>query len=306
MATADDKDNQVGFNCFALNVMLSGPGDVRPQLDLIEKVSYDWNRERAISSSVVLLPRHWSTDSVSSFTLGLDGQAEINRQLVDQADIVFAVFHAKLGTATPRAVSGTAEEIDKAIEDGLRVHVFFSEAPIPHDHDTEQYAALRRFRQSLGSRGLYRTFTTEDDLRGLIRQSLETDIAAINAGASGTSETNGRIGAQLVARYDFREVTESDRNGRVRTRKAGERIVIRNEGDQAAFNVTLTLEPVGQGDAPTLHTEDRNPPFFEVIAPHSEVSVITGLHMGVAHTQKATLRWEEDDEPHEFVHSMTL
>lgn len=296
----------MGFNCFALNVMLSGPGDVQPQLELIEKVVYAWNRERAASSSVVLLPRHWSTDSVSSFTLGLDGQAEINQQLVDQADIVFAVFHSKLGTATPRAVSGTAEEIDKAIQDGLRVHVFFSEAPIPHDHDAEQYAALKQFRQSLSDRGLYRTFMTEDDLRGLVRQSLETDIAAINAEPVEATEESSRSGAQLVARYEFREVTESDRNGRVRTRKAGERIVVRNDGEQAAFNVTLRLEPVGQGDAPLLHTEDRKPPFFEVIAPHSEVSVITGLHMGVAHTQRAILQWEEGAAPQEFVHTLTL
>lgn len=296
----------MAFTSLAVNVMLSGPGDVRPHLDLIEKVIYDWNRERAIHSSVVLLPRHWSTDTVSSFSLGLDGQAEINRQLVDQADIVFAVFHAKLGTPTPRAVSGTAEEVEKAIEDGLPVHVFFSEAPVPHDHDPDQYAALRRFRESLGPRGLYRAFTTEDDLRGFVRQSLEADVAVINADPAETPVTGKQSGAQLTARYDFREVTETDAKGRTRTRKKGERIVVRNDGDRTAYNVTVKLEPVGQGDAPFLHTEDRDLPYFEAIAPGTEVGIITGLHMGVALTQRVILRWEEEHEPREYSHTLTF
>ncbi|WP_222697814.1 hypothetical protein [Rhodococcoides corynebacterioides] len=58
------------FTVAALNVMLSGPGDVKPYLDIVEGVVNDWNRERSKYSSAVLIPRHWSTDSVSSFSLG--------------------------------------------------------------------------------------------------------------------------------------------------------------------------------------------------------------------------------------------
>lgn len=297
------------FSCAALNVMLAGPGDVRPHLELIERVAYEWNRERTEHSSVILLPRHWSTDSVSSFSLGEGGQAEINKQLVDKADIVFAIFHAKLGTKTPRAVSGTAEEIEKAIADGLTVHVFFSEEPLPYTHDRDQYAALTKFRESLESRGLYRTFVTEDELRGLVRQSLETDVAVFNAPTT-ESASSGSVagGAKLSARYDYREVTESDSRGRVRTRKKGEKIVIRNDGDATAHHVTLQIEPRGDGEAPLLFKDGGGEaPTFDAIAPGTEVGVLTALHMGVALTQHVTLTWQDDDgENHTFSHTMTL
>lgn len=297
------------FSCAALNVMLAGPGDVRPHLELIERIAYEWNRERTEHSSVILLPRHWSTDSVSSFSLGEGGQAEINKQLVDKADIVFAVFHAKLGTKTPRAVSGTAEEIDKAIADGLTVHVFFSEEPIPYTHDRDQYAALTKFRESLESRGLYRTFVTEDELRGLVRQSLEADISAFNAPASQSASSSSVAGgAKLSARYDYREVTESDSRGRVRTRKKGEKIVIRNDGDATAHHVTLKIEPRGDGEAPLLFNDgDGEAPTFDAIAPGTEVGVLTALHMGVALNQYVTLTWKDNDgESQTFSHTITL
>lgn len=286
--------------------MLAGPGDVRPHLELVERVSYEWNRERSAHSSVVLLPRHWSTDAVSSFSLGMDGQAEINKQLVEKADIVFAIFHARLGTSTPRSLSGTAEEIEQAISGGLPVHVFFSEQPISYGHDASQLAALQKFRASLGQRGLYRTFTTEDDLRGLIRQSLESDVVRLNAPTeAATLDKNEE--ARLHARYDFREVTETDSRGRVRTRKKNERIVIRNDGEATAYNVTLQIEPRGDGRAPLLHTGDGNPPTFEAIAPNTEVGVTTALFMGVAQTQNVTLHWDDENgNPHEYSHSMTL
>ena len=41
---------------------------------------------------------------------GHDAQSVINTQLVDQADILFGVFYARLGMKTQRWISGTAEE----------------------------------------------------------------------------------------------------------------------------------------------------------------------------------------------------
>jgi hypothetical protein len=280
----------VPFNCLALNVMLSGPGDVSVPIETIENVLYDWNRERATSSSIVLLPRHWSTDGVSSFSLGADGQAEINNQLVEQADIIFSVFHARIGSATARSVSGTAEEIDKAIERGIRVHVFFSTAAIPHSHDADQFAALKRFKASLGARGLYREFLTDDDLRGLVRQSLEADIVAFN---SADQVSTSRDGVRLISRYEYRDVVETDSSGRVQTRKHSQRIVIRNEGGATASDVTLRFDPVSDGSVPILLTQDQSAAHFAAMDPESEVSVPIALPWGTASNQRATLTWFE-------------
>lgn len=296
----------MSFRCDALNVMLSGPGDVDAQIKVVEDVIYAWNRERAKSSSVVLLPRHWSTDAVSSFSLGAGGQAEINQQLVKEADIVFALFHARLGTATQNAVSGTAEEVEQAIEGGLPVHVFFSTAPVPHTVDVEQFTALKTFKESLSGRGLFSEFTTDDDLRGLVRRSLEADVTAFNAAADTSATVAASKGAvKLSAHYDYREVTETDSRGRVRTRKTRERIVIRNDGDAPAYNVTMNLEPIGEGSSPMVFPAEGDVVHFETIAPHGEVSVPVALTFGVAQVQRAVFTWSEEGEQKEFSHTLT-
>ena len=51
-------------------------------------------------------------------------QSILNRQLVDEADIVVGLFHSRLGQPTSRGASGTAEEIDRSVERGVKVHVF--------------------------------------------------------------------------------------------------------------------------------------------------------------------------------------
>lgn len=292
------------FNTLSLNVMLSGPGDVLPHLHVIESVVNDWTRERAQMSGISLIARHWSNSTVSSFSLGQGGQAEINQQLVDEADIVFAVFHSKLGTATATAASGTAEEIDKAIESGHRVHVFFSRQPIPHDHDADQFAALKEFKAALGDRGLYREFATDDELRGLVRAHLEADIPHFEMPVPESVPTTA--GAQLDGRYDYREVTETDSKGRLKTRKKGERIVIRNSGDATASNVTVELEPIGDGSAPYILTADRASIVFEAIAPNTEVSIPIAMTFGTAQSFKVSFSWDEKGEPHEFSHTMTM
>ncbi|MGW5322548.1 hypothetical protein [Rhodococcus pyridinivorans] len=146
---------------------------------------------------------------------------------------------------------------------------------------------------------------TEDDLRGLVRQSLEADVAAFNAPAAEAASPGS---AKLSARYDYREVTESDSRGRVRTRKKGERVVIRNDGDATAHNVTLHIEPRGDGEALHLFNDSGSDvPTFEAIAPGTEVGVLTALHMGVALTQHVTLRWQDDEgKDHTYSHTITL
>lgn len=52
---------------------------------------------------------------------------------IDDADVVFALFDSRLGTPTPDAISGTAEKINRAVELGKPVHVYFSTAPLPRD-----------------------------------------------------------------------------------------------------------------------------------------------------------------------------
>ena len=86
-------------------------------------------------------PWRWESSAVPM--MGTQPQRLINAQGVDKSDIVISMFAGRLGSATPDAISGTAEEIDRALEAGKPVHLYFSTAPLPSDVNTEQLDALR-------------------------------------------------------------------------------------------------------------------------------------------------------------------
>lgn len=100
------------------------PGWVHRRLTQVKQALSGWNGDRAESAEVILLPRDWRSDAIPRVGVG-SGQGVINEQLADGADIVIALFDSRLGQATADAVSGTAEEIQRAIEAGKHVHVWF-------------------------------------------------------------------------------------------------------------------------------------------------------------------------------------
>lgn len=118
-----------------LEVLVASPGDVPAQRLVVQTEVEAWNRSAiARSLGVRLEARLWELDGVPELGTG-DAQEVLNRQLLNRADIVIALFHARLGTPTARAESGTAEELQGAIQRGLHVHVFVNQADISRDHD---------------------------------------------------------------------------------------------------------------------------------------------------------------------------
>ena len=99
------------FPSTVLKVLIASPGDTRSLRDEVERALHEWNGDRAEASGAILLPRRWETNAVPLVT-GTDGQSVINSQLVSDVDIVIGIFHATLGRPTPRAASGTAEELE--------------------------------------------------------------------------------------------------------------------------------------------------------------------------------------------------
>src|SRR4051794_21876616 len=122
-----------------LSVLIASPGDTAADRDAVEDAIRSWNSDHTMRRKVHLLRLRWELGAVPLVGQG-DAQQVINEQFADEADIVIAVFNSRLGQATKRAVSGTAEEILRARDRGAAVHVFFSDAPIPRDHDPDQLA----------------------------------------------------------------------------------------------------------------------------------------------------------------------
>jgi hypothetical protein len=266
------------FAATVVKVLIASPGDTVELRDAVEEVLHEWNGTRSGGAGVVLLPRRWETDAVAEYSLA-DAQTVINAQLVDDADIVIGIFHTRLGTATPRAASGTAEELGRSFEAGKRVHVYFSEMPISHSHDRAALAALDEFKVGIRARGLF------GSLKDHVRRAIEADLAFLNLAAPSAT---GPAGSSL--RASFLHVREPDKRGRIRSTK--ERIELVNDGRVAAEGVTYEMLAVGRNSHAPIVNHDGEP---FTVAPNGGTFVIPVLrYAGTSTNIKLHLRWFEN------------
>lgn len=157
-----------------VTVLVASPGDALPERGIVRDRLVDWNIERGRREQVHLAPWLWERHATAE--VGGRPQAIINRQAVDQADVVVAFFDSRLGSSTGVDVSGTAEEIRRAHELGKPVHVYFSNEPIPRDADMDQLAALREFKEELATNALLGEYSDPADLAGQVIRAIERDI----------------------------------------------------------------------------------------------------------------------------------
>ncbi|MFI9452591.1 DUF4062 domain-containing protein [Amycolatopsis sp. NPDC052450] len=202
----------MGYTAHVLRVMIASPGDVTEARDAIEKAIYGWNTANAHHKHIILQPWRWESASVP--VLGGHPQELINAQGVDESDIVFAVFGSRLGSPTPAAVSGTAEEIQRANDQGKPVHLYFSTAPLPSDVDTTQLDALRAFKRDLQGRGLLGEFDNPSDLAHQVRQAIDHDIAKLAVEVP-TNASNTGVDFDVQPQQE-REFSGTDKRGKAK------------------------------------------------------------------------------------------
>lgn len=278
------------FAANVVRVLIASPRDTSDLREVVEQALHQWNGDRAEGAEVVLLPRRWETNAVPEVT-GSDGQTVINRQLVDSADIVIAIFNTMLGTETPRAASGTAEELGRAHAAGKPVHVYFSSMPLPRDHDREALAVLEAFKAEIGKLSLYGSFDTPGSLREQVRRAIEFDVQALDLDGPRSTQSAGH--AALRAEYLFAR----EPNGRGKLTTTRQRLRITNDGSGAAVDTHIEMEPLEEGlNAPIVHGSTG--PF--TIPPQGGVyDLPILLYAGSASSIKVTYRWTENEEPHE-------
>lgn len=285
-------------------VVIASPGDAAEERTTVRDVLVDWNISRGRREGVALLPWLWERHAVPR--MGDRPQALINSQAVDQADIVVAFFDSKLGSATGLDVSGTAEEINRGIDMGKPVHVYFSEEALPRDVDHEQLAALRDFQQELQERGVLGSYSDPKDLAAQVVGAVEADLAEADWSTSQARPGAGEVrGADL--RWEHRQEREpyQDSKGRLKHRTKVNDLVVTNEGDADAEEMTFTVEPVG----------DTNFAFPD--SPTEPVTVHQGSSMGwlliptpsfgnSGNTVKIEAKWTEGGDPKEHTRTVVL
>lgn len=161
-------------------VLIASPSDVREERQLVADVIQDWNSAHSKATGVIVQPIRWELDAVPQ--LGDRPQAIINRELVEGADMVVALFSERLGAPTGVAESGTAEEIERLRLADKNVMVYFSRAPLSREHDPEELKRLDEYKKRLMSEGLYCEFENPNDLRRLVSRHLASVMAGVTNG----------------------------------------------------------------------------------------------------------------------------
>lgn len=202
------------------NVMTAGPDDVATERRVARDVILEWNAIHAYDRRLVLMPVGWETHS--SPMTGDRPQGIINKQIVETADLLIAIFWTSLGSPTGESPSGTVEEIEKHVGAGKPAMVYFSSAPVHLDSvDDAKYRALKKFRDEQKGKILYETYDGIGEFREkLTRQLAQTVIRNFAADAAQADETDTVVSTRSApslsdAAKELLIEVARDQNGRV-------------------------------------------------------------------------------------------
>jgi len=156
-----------------LNIFFCGPGDVAKELSIAADVVDEWNQNHFDLLNCGLKLLNWKSDAAPS--MAERGQALINHELADSADLLVAVFWRRFGTPTGMHDSGTAEEVTRAMAREKPVMLYFSDIEAPMiEEDLEQSAKLQDFRAKASATGLPWSFRSQEQFRESFKQHLNT------------------------------------------------------------------------------------------------------------------------------------
>mgnify|MGYP005748238913 CR=1 FL=1 len=175
-----------------INVVIASPGDLIEERGLLlnkleRKFRTDKHEDLCQHRLIV---NGW--EDLSSQT----GYAQdvINEKIINNMDIVIAVFKHKLGTPTinqdtgkERFASGTAEEIlfaldNKSGKGPLGMVYFYSTPPNPsfeaenYDKMKDEWDRLKAFKASIQNKVIYKPFTTKEELMEMVSRDLMNNI----------------------------------------------------------------------------------------------------------------------------------
>ncbi|GGK48479.1 hypothetical protein [Nocardia camponoti] len=193
---------------------------------------------------------------------------------------MIALFDSKLGQETDNAVSGTAEEIERAAATGKPVHVWFSDEPIDRRTSPAELTRLQNFREELQGKGLLGVYADLNDLAYKVRDAVESDISKLGL----SSPAVVRKGEHAMPRLHVER--EVDYRGKERTY-----VVVENKSGATTAN-ELQVD-LGEWEQ-SVYRESRAA--FD-LPPFQKIRWTAGFHMGLPSQIVAKLKWIEGAEP---------
>ncbi|HCA09875.1 hypothetical protein [Chryseobacterium sp.] len=202
-------------------ILIASPSDVDEEREVVSRIIQDWNDLNSYNKKIVLLPVKWETHSVPSY--GIRPQEAINKQIVDECDLLVGFFWTKVGTPTGEDLSGTIEEIRRVSAAGKPVMLYFSKrGKDPSQIDLQQLDSLNKFKEETYKIALVENYNSIVDFRDKLSRQLEMKIRELQEkkisskdliNFSFIEQTTGKlIGKTLEIDFDIIEATEKKFN----------------------------------------------------------------------------------------------
>ena len=174
------------FTATVLRLMIASPGDVQAERSVVREVVGEWNSTDGAQANTMLMAIGWETDVAPE--MGDAPQNIIDKRLLATADLLVGIFWTRLGTPTASYASGAVEEIEEHLKAGKPAMLYFSSAPAsPDSIDAAQYQALKSFKDSCKTRGLFATYTNVDDFRRKFSRDLQITMSSNAVAPSGAT-----------------------------------------------------------------------------------------------------------------------
>ena len=129
-----------------VKVLIASPSDVKAEREMAEEVIKKWNARpgRPLKLEAVL----WEFSAAPE--TGDRPQGILNQQIVDECDFAIAIFWTRIGTDTGVAPGGAVEEVQRMMERGKKVMLYFSHRQYrTRDVDFGQIVELEKFRSAI-------------------------------------------------------------------------------------------------------------------------------------------------------------
>lgn len=156
-------------------LFIACPTDIQSEIQHIKEVVEEYNKSEGSRRSHRIEVLHWQSDLQPE--VGENAQTLTNRQLLEDADIVVALFWSTIGTPHTNNESYTVAEIREAEQLGKSVMVYFSECAIPQNLlEKDRFDEVQRFKEAYTQSGIYISYSNLADFEKRFRMNLGNTI----------------------------------------------------------------------------------------------------------------------------------
>lgn len=144
-------------------VMIASPSDVAEDREAVRTALLRWNDIHSKDRGLAFAPVGWDTHI--SPEMGDRPQALINCRVLDDCDLLIAIFGTTLGSPSGESESGTVEEINRHVASSKPAMVYISDKPVSRRSiQSQQIQRLEEFERAMRTKGILGHFKSAENL----------------------------------------------------------------------------------------------------------------------------------------------